>query len=89
MGNCCGPDKKQIGEVTLQRGGLTKHGFDYFDERPVAGMKGRQKEQLIVKLQAHWRGAVTRKTIKQKYGFQTRFASFAHHGDPNYANPRV
>ena len=44
MGNCCGPDKKQVGEVTLHRGALTRHGFDYYDERPVAGLKGKQKE---------------------------------------------
>ena len=77
MGNCCGPDNKQIGEVTLHRGGLTKQGFDYYDERPVAGLKGKSKEKLIIKIQALMRGAITRKFVKNTYGFKTKFASFA------------
>ena len=43
MGNCCGADKQQ-GEITLQRGVTGKVGQEYFDDRVVAGLTGREKE---------------------------------------------
>ena len=68
MGNCCGADKQQ-GEITLHRGNATRSGNEYFDDRVVAGLSGKDKEQLLVKLQANMRGFITRKHVKQMYGF--------------------
>ena len=52
-----------------------KTDFNYlFDGREVLGLSGRDKIHIIVKLQAFARGVLTRKKIKQRYGFEARLA---------------
>ena len=89
MGNCCGGGDK-AGEVTLGKNLNSKTGTNQvLDDRVVAGLSGEQKIHLIIKLQSLFRGHLARKKVRQRFGFQTKFASFTHQGDPNYQNPRV
>jgi len=78
MGNCCSGSNNDL-DVNMMRGisqppqKILEH---ILDDREVLGLRGEQKIRLIVKLQALLRGALTRKKIKQKHGFQARtFAS--------------
>ena len=52
------------------RGSVTKQMTSLFDDREVLGMRGSEKIAIIVKIQALFRGALARKRIKQRYGFQ-------------------
>jgi hypothetical protein len=71
MGNCCGTTTEQ-GNVTLMKGGNKFQASEFFDDRTVAGYKGVDKIILLIKIQALFRGAVARKKIKQRYGFQVK-----------------
>mmetsp|Transcript_22718 Transcript_22718/g.21900 ORF Transcript_22718/g.21900 Transcript_22718/m.21900 type:complete len:81 (+) Transcript_22718:29-271(+) len=73
MGNCCGGQANE-GEISIKKGGFqTQQGYNQlFDEREVAGLRGTDKVQLIVRLQALFRGFLTRRKIKQQFGFQAK-----------------
>ena len=72
----------------------TNKGYaDLFDDRVILGRKGTDKIQIIIKIQAMFRGALARKSVKQRHGFVARtFAMLdrnQYQGDPNYNNLRV
>ena len=50
--------------------GVRTRQMDYlFDNREILGLRGRDKLLLIVKLQAQFRGFLTRKRVKETYNF--------------------
>lgn len=56
-------------------------------------MRGRDKIAIIIKIQAIFRGVLTRRRVKQRHGFQAKTMGgigFGHFdGQPNYQNQRV
>lgn len=63
MGNCCSGAANE-GEITMGVPTNKNYHGDLFDDREVLGLRGRDKMQLVVKLQALFRGAVVRKQVK-------------------------
>lgn len=59
----------------------TNKGYaDLFDDREILGFRGRDKIRIIIKIQAMFRGALARKTVKQRHGFVARTFAML---DPN------
>ena len=96
MGNCCAGEANQ-GEINIHAGG---HGIntqpiknlgDLFDDREILGLRGRDKIALIIRIQALFRGVLTRRKIKQRYGFvaKTMAGMGLYTGVINYDNERV
>ncbi len=64
---------------------------DLFDDREILGLRGRDKIALIIRIQALFRGMLTRRRIKQRYGFvaKTMAGMGLYTGVINYDNERV
>ena len=92
MGNCCSGSANE-GEVNIQNvatGGFgnipTKNINDLFDDREVLGLRGRSKIAIIVKIQALFRGVLTRRRIKQRFGFEAKTLASINRADAYYQN---
>jgi hypothetical protein len=64
MGNCCSGNANE-GEIQM------KHGPNYqklntmlFDDREVLGLRGQDKLKIIVRIQALFRGALSRRRVE-------------------------
>ena len=97
MGNCCSGEANQ-GEVNIHGGSVggtyaqpIKNLGDLFDDREILGLRGRDKIAIIIRIQALFRGVMTRRRIKQRTGFvaKTMAGMGLYTGDVNYDNPRV
>lgn len=100
MGSCCSGEANQ-GEINIGsnlHGGIhsvpiKNLGDDLFDDTEVLGLRGRDKIAIIIKIQAIFRGVLTRRRVRQRHGFQAKtmgglaFAQFD--GQANYQNQRV
>ena len=65
---------------------------DLFDDTEVLGLRGRDKIAIIIRIQAMFRGVLTRRRVKQRHGFQAKTMSglaFGVIGQANYQNQRV
>jgi hypothetical protein len=71
MGSCCSGDANQ-GEVNISGPNnqgvhsmpIKNIGDELFDDREVLGLRGRDKIAIIIKIQAIFRGVVTRRRIR-------------------------
>lgn len=54
-----------------------------FNENTPALAPGTNEEKAIVTIQAHFRGILTRKTVKAKYGFEAREGGVGFKSIPN------
>jgi hypothetical protein len=63
MGNCCS-GKANEGEVNVMGAAKATDFTDILDDREVGGLRGVEKEQLVVKIQAHIRGSLDRKRVQ-------------------------
>jgi len=97
MGNCCSGEANQ-GEVNIQggaHGGFNtqpiKNLGDLFDDREILGLRGSDKIAIIIKIQALFRGVLTRRRIRQRTGFvaKTMAGMGVYTGEVNYDNARV
>ena len=79
MGSCCSGEANQ-GEVNI---GSNLHGGfhsipiknladDLFNDTEVLGLRGRDKIAIIIRIQALFRGVLTRRRVKQRHGFQAK-----------------
>jgi len=78
MGNCCSgtPNEGEVSLMQGHRGGSynmpTKSINDLFDDRIVAGLRGTDKLKIIIRIQSLFRGWLTRRAVKSRFGFEAR-----------------
>lgn len=92
MGNCCAADADKDKEVSMQKDYKGRQHAELTINQ-LSQQTGYQKKDIlgvILRIQSIWRGALTRKKIRQVYGFQaTRYDPMYFSQQPNYDNPIV
>ena len=92
MGNCCGGNANE-NEIKMRFGpSFDRLQEQLFDNREVLGLRGKEKMKIIIRIQALFRGALSRKRVEQKYGFRVKTMGGMYAGgtvEPNYHNPKV
>ena len=101
MGNCCNGEATNHEEFNMRSKLNEKVNYapirsnwdDLYDDREILGLRGSDKIAILIKIQAIFRGVITRRRMKKMHCFNAKTCDKVNDRNfdrqPNYQNQKV